>query len=128
MYDRTQSQEILRRLTRGQYNPQEQIDRLPSGVQRNFNLELKEQLKGWDYDSNTIIEESLNNAADAYFKGVNWRLRQSIKSMFNQSGYYETLDYYTELIEKDKYKTLDIETLKEYVDTLNVMSNISFFD
>jgi hypothetical protein len=64
--DKTQSQEIMRRLTRGQYNPQEQIDRLPLSVQRNFNLELEEQLKGWDYDSNTVIEESLKNASDTY--------------------------------------------------------------
>jgi hypothetical protein len=127
MYNKYQSQEVMRRLTQGQYNPQEQIDKLPAGVKRNFYLELEEQLKGYDYDSETVISESLENASNDYFKGINYRLKQSIKNSYNSDGYYNTLDKYTQLVEQDTYKTLSMDSLKEYLDTLDVMSKVSFF-
>lgn len=126
-YDKAYSDDVMARLTGYDLNPSEQINKLPSSVKENFYNEFAETLLSQEYDSDTVIKESLDNTAKEYFKPINYQTKRAIERDFNNMGFYKTMEIWQERINNGDYKTIDENILYEYINTLQVMDDINFY-
>lgn len=126
MYDKATSANIINSL--GGFsglNPMEELEKLEPDLLNNFFLELNETLLSQEYDSETVIKESLENAAKEFFRGVNYQIKRGIENDFSLYGKDYTLEKY--LKKADNYKTANYETIENYINFLEVLDNIEFY-
>lgn len=126
MYDKATSANIINSL--GGFsglNPMEELEKLEPDLLNNFFLELNETLLSQDYDSETVIKESLKNSAKEFFRGVNYQIKRGIENDFSLYGKDYTLEKYLE--KADNYKTANYETIENYINFLDVLDNIEFY-
>lgn len=126
MYDKATNAEIINSL--GGFsggNFMDELDKLDDGLVKNFQLELKDMLDSGDYDSETVVKESLENASKDYFTGMNYNLKRGIENSFAAYGKEETLERYAARAEE--FKTANYEEIEEYIEMLEVLDNIEFY-
>lgn len=126
MYDKATSANIINSL--GGFsglNPMEELEKLEPDLLNNFFLELNETLLSQEYDSETVIKESLENAAKEFFRGINYQIKRGIENDFSLYGKDYTLEKYLE--KADNYKTANYETIENYINFLEVLDNIEFY-
>ena len=118
MYDKATSANIINSL--GGFsglNPMEELEKLEPDLLNNFFLELNETLLSQEYDSETVIHESLENSAKEFFRGVNYQIKRGIENDFSLYGKDYTLEKYLE--KADNYKTANYETIENYINFLD---------
>lgn len=126
MYDKATTADLVNSL--GGYagtNVMEQLEKLDSGLYENFVNELEESLKGWDYDSKTVVKESLEKAAKDFFSDMNYQIKRGIENEYQRNGREAALEKYFE--KTDSYKTANYETIEKYVDFVEALDKIEFF-
>lgn len=126
MYDKATSANIINSL--GGFsglNPMEELEKLAPDLLNNFFLELNETLLSQEYDSETVIKESLENSAKEFFRGINYQIKRGIENDFSLYGKDYTLEKYLE--KADNYKTANYETIENYINFLEVLDNIEFY-
>lgn len=126
MYDKATSAEIINSL--GGFsglNPMAELENLDGDLLNNFYNELNERLLSQEYDSETVVKESLENASKDFFRGMNYQIKRGIENDFNLYGKDYTLEKYFE--RADYYKSADYEDIQNYVDYIETLDNIEFY-
>ena len=111
--------DVLSRLTKRQHDPYAELENLPPELKKRFQENLETKLKNNEYDPYTVAAESLEEAnAELFGKYQRKDKLRAIDTEYNQGASLE------ELI--NKYGTN--ERLKEYINTLDRINNIDFYE
>lgn len=124
MYDKFTTDTIIASL--GGYSGidfTDKIKTLDSDLVNNFYTELEETLKGQDYDSETVVQDSLKEAGNDFFRGMNYQIQRGIERDFYTLGKEQTIEKYT----NRDYKTASDETIEQYIDFVEVLDTIDFY-
>ncbi|MFQ7061112.1 MAG: hypothetical protein ACLR7Q_09645 [Eubacterium sp.] len=104
-----------------------ELAELDDDLVNNFYLELEETLKSGDYDSNTVVKESLENAGKEFFSGMNYQIKRGIENDFEALGKDETLNKWYERASDRDYKTASPEAIEQYVNFVEALDNVQFY-
>ena len=120
-----ESRETLRRLSSSAMNPQEQIDELPDGIRARFLDIFEQNLKTTEYDSETVVQESLAEATKEFAREnvIYGATYNAIVSRYERDGYEATLEYYR----NRKYGTVRNEDIYDIIEALRVSDELEFY-
>lgn len=124
-FDRNTSRETLRRLSSSAMNPQEQIDELPDGIRARFLDIFEQNLKTTEYDSETVVQESLAEATKEFAREntIYGATFNAIVNRYERDGYDATLEYY----ENKEYSTIQNEDIYDIIEALRVSDELEFY-
>ena len=124
-FDAYESRETLRRLSSSAMNPQEQIDELPDGIRDRFLDIFEQNLKTTEYDSETVVQESLEEATKEFARenSIYGATYNAIVNRFEREGYEATLEYY----ENREYGTIQNEDIYDIIEALRVSDELEFY-
>lgn len=118
-FNSNEVRDVLSRLTKRQHDPYTEIEDLPPELKKRFQENLETKLKNNEYDPYTVAAESLEEAnAELFGKYQRKDKLNAIDAEYNQGVPVE------ELI--NKYGTN--ERLKEYINILDRINNIDFYE
>lgn len=126
MYDKATTAEIVNSL--GGFsgnNVMDYIDDLPENLQNDFKNTLFEKLTYQEYASETVVQESLKEADEFFFKGMNYQIKRGIENDYSLYGKDYTLEKYLE--RSDNYKSANSDTIINYINYIQTLDNIEFF-
>lgn len=126
MYDKSTTAEIINSL--GGFsgnNVMDYIDDLPEDLQNDFKNTLFEKLTFQEYASETVVQESLEEGGEFFFKGMNYQIKRGIENDYSLYGKDYTLKKYLE--HADSYKTANSDAIKNYITYIQTLDNIEFF-
>ena len=127
-YDMTTTADIFNRLSRySGYNYTEETKRIKKWIGADFynafQEELFDTLESRDYDSNTVVGDSLTEAGNNYFKPMNYQIRRAMKKDSNTMSRAALIRKYT----GRNYKTADDKMIKKYAYYLYALNNVNFY-
>lgn len=127
-YDDNTTSDILARLeSYSGKKVDEEMQKLKKQIGANlyndFKKELFSRLNSYDYDSELVVGDSLQDAGNQFFKGVNYQIRRNMERDSNTMSKAALKRKYT----GRGYKTADDATIKKYADFLYALNKINFF-
>lgn len=126
MYDKATTAEIINSLSGfSGNNVMDYIDDLPEDLQNDFKNTLFEKLSYQEYASETVVQESLEEASEFFFKGMNYQIKRGIENDYSLYGKEYTLEKY--LKRSDNYKSANSDAIKNYINYIQTLDNIEFF-
>lgn len=127
-YDFNTTADIIDRLQgRSGYNYNEELqtlrNKIGSDIYNNFQAELNERLDGGDYDSETVVGDSLNEAGEQYFRPINYQIRRNMRIDSLRMSESELIEKYS----GRDYKTASDENIAQYAYFLTALNNTNFY-